>query len=173
VLESLEKSGLPVIAMPPSTSVTATGGQVSSWDLVPIQSALAAGLVPLINGDTIFDTHLGGTILSTEELFFHLARQLKPRRIALAGIETGVWADFPTCTRFIESITPDQFEQVTGRLRGSAAVDVTGGMLTKVQTMIELLEDIPGLEILIFSGLVPGNVNQALAGKVIGTRIST
>ena len=171
VVESLENAGLPVIAMPPSASVTAADGQVSKWDLAPMQSALAAGLMPLVNGDTIFDTHRGGTILSTEELFFHLARQLKPRRIVLAGIETGVWADFPTCSQLIENITPDGFEQVAGRLGGSSAVDVTGGMLTKVRTMLNLVEDVPGLEILIFSGMVPGNVSLALSGKETGTRI--
>ena len=173
VLETLEKAGLPVIAMPPSASVTAADGQVSNWDLTPIQSALAAGLIPMVNGDTIFDTQRGGTILSTEELFFHLARQLNPRRIALAGIETGVWADFPACSQLIETIIPDRFEQVAGQLGGSAAVDVTGGMLTKVRTMLELLRDVPDLEILIFSGLVPGNVSRALSGKEIGTRIRT
>ncbi len=173
VVESLAKAGLPVIAMPPSAAVTAAGGQVSNWDLSPLQSALAAGLIPLVNGDTIFDTRLGGTILSTEELFFYLARRLKPRRIALAGIETGVWADFPTRSRLIECITPDGLGQVADRLLGSSAVDVTGGMLSKVRTMLDLLADVPDLEILIFSGLVPGNVILALSGKEIGTRIRT
>ena len=173
VLDSLEKAGLPVIAMPPSASVTAANGRVLNWDLGPIQSALAAGLIPLVNGDTIFDIQRGGTILSTEELFFHLARQLNPRRIALAGIETGVWADFPTCSQLIETIIADRFEQVAGQLEGSTAIDVTGGMLTKVRTMLELLEDVPDLEILIFSGLVAGNVSQVLSGKEIGTRIRT
>lgn len=171
VIESLEKTGLPVIAIPPSAAVTAADGQVFHWDLQPIQAALASGLVPLINGDTIFDIHRGGTILSTEELFFHLARQLKPRRIALAGIETGVWQDYPTRSQLIESITPDNFKQFAGQLGGSAAVDVTGGMLSKVRTMLNLLEDVPELEILIFSGLIPGNVTQVLTGKGIGTRI--
>ena len=173
VVESLGEAGLPVIAMPPSAAVTAAGGQVARWDLAPMQSALAAGLIPLVNGDTIFDTHQGGTIFSTEELFFYLARQLKPRRIALAGIESGVWADFPIRSRLIECITPHGFEQVADRLQGSSVVDVTGGMLSKVRTMLDLLTDVPDLEILIFSGTVPGNVTLALNGIDIGTRIST
>ena len=173
VLENLKKADLPVIAMPPSASVIAADGKVAKWDLLPIQSALAAGLIPLVYGDAVFDNRRGGTILSTEELFFHLARQVKPTRIALSGIESGVWADFPTCSQLIETIQPDGFEQVAEQLAGSAAIDVTGGMLTKVQTMLNFLRDIPDLEILIFSGLVPGNVTQVLSGKVIGTRIRT
>ena len=171
VLDNLAGSGLPVIALPPSACVTATDGQVTAWDLAPLQSALTAGLVPLVNGDTVFDTHRGGTILSTEELFFHLARRLKPKRIALAGIEAGVWADYPARSQLIESIEPSRFEQVVGQLGGSSAVDVTGGMLSKVRTMLDLLVEVPGLEILIFSGLVPGNVSQVLSGSEIGTRI--
>ena len=50
-------------------------------------------------------------------------------------------------------------------------MDVTGGMLSKVRTMLDLLVEVPGLEILIFSGLVPGNVSQVLSGSEIGTRI--
>ena len=63
-------------------------------------------MIPLVNGDTIFDDQRGGTILSTEDLFIYLARQLHPERILLAGLEEGVWADYPACTQLIGEITP-------------------------------------------------------------------
>jgi isopentenyl phosphate kinase len=157
--------------MPPSAAVLARAGQVASWDLRPLQAALAAGLIPVVNGDVIFDEVLGGTILSTEELFLHLARRLQPRRILLVGIEPGVWADYPTCTRLVDQITPANFIQLAHLLGGSSAVDVTGGMLSKVRTMLELVEAQPGLETRIFSGLQSGAVVEALLGAQIGTRI--
>jgi isopentenyl phosphate kinase len=171
VVEALANAGLPVIAMPPSALVTAAHGKVAQWDLELLERALAAGLVPLINGDTIFDSALGGTILSTEELFEYLARQFHPDRILLAGIEEGVWADFPTCQELITRITPANYEQVAGRLGGSAAVDVTGGMLSKVKTMLTLVEELPGLEIRIFSGDLPGQTRAILGGAAGGTWI--
>ena len=171
VVNALSSAGLAVIAMPPSAAVLARAGQVASWDLGPLQAALAAGMIPLVNGDVVFDEVRGGTILSTEELFVHLAHQLKPRRILLAGIEPGVWADFPACTRLVDPITPLNFNHMAHALGGSASVDVTGGMLSKVQALLELVKVQPGLETAIFSGLHPGALKAALLGAHLGTRI--
>ena len=101
----------------------------------------------------------------------HLARQLHPRRILLAGIDAGVWADFPACTQLIPEITPQNWEVVAASLGGSAATDVTGGMQSKVRAMLALAAEIPGLEISIFSGDQPGNLVAALRGASLGTRI--
>lgn len=172
VLEALLAAGLPVIAFPPSAAVVSSAGQVLRWDLAPIQSALQAGLLPLVNGDVIFDDQLGGTILSTEDLFLHLARQLAPRRILLAGQEAGVWADFPACTRLIERITSGSFTTIRQQIGGSASVDVTGGMQQKVESMLALVAEIPGLETLIFSGATAGTLQTALLGARPGTTLA-
>jgi isopentenyl phosphate kinase len=171
VVEALETAGLPVIAFPPSAAVTARDGQALRWDLHPLRAALDAGLLPLVNGDTIFDEQRGGTILSTEDLFIYLARELRPRRILLAGREEGVWADYPACTHLVAEITPANYGIVAAQVGGSASVDVTGGMLEKVRTMLDLTGDLPGFEARIFSGLVPGLVRQALLGANPGTGI--
>lgn len=171
VLDALLAAGLPVIAMPPSASVIAENGVVQSWPLAPIQAALSHGLIPVINGDVIFDKSRGGTILSTEDLFLHLARTLKPQRIALAGLEDGVWEDYPACTRLIEVITPGSISMVSSHLGASAGVDVTGGMVQKVSSMVELVRELPGLETFIFSGEQPGLVQRVLLGLRAGTRI--
>jgi len=173
VIASLAEAGLPVVAFPPSAGVLARHRQVVRWDLEPLRAALSAGLLPVIQGDVIFDTYLGGTILSTEELFVYLARQLQPQRILLAGLEPGVWADFPACTRLIPSITPASFNQAAGRLAGSAAVDVTGGMLAKVQAMLDLVRELPELQVYIFSGQQPGLLQAALNGEPAGTCIKS
>jgi len=54
---------------------------------------------------------------------------------------------------------------------GSQAADVTGGMASKVGQMLALVEELPGLEVLIFSGLQPGMVPKALLGECEGTKI--
>ncbi len=126
---------------------------------------------PLIYGDVIFDTTRGGTILSTEELFFHLTPVLSPQRILIAGIESGVWQDYPTRTTLVKTINPSTFDEVAASLKGSQSVDVTGGMLAKVQSMVELAAAHPGLEVLIFSGRQPGTLTDALNGQYPGTCI--
>ncbi len=171
VIEALEAAGLPVIAFPPSAAVTTRDGQVEHWDLRPLRAALNAGLLPLVNGDTIFDEKRGGTILSTEDLFIYLAHFLQPGRILLAGREEGVWENYPACTQLIAEITPANFASVAAQIKGSASVDVTGGMLEKVQTMLDLTSELPGFEARIFSGRVPGLVKQVLLGATPGTGI--
>lgn len=172
VMESLHKAGLRAIALPPSSTVIASDGQVSLWDTTPIRMALAAGIVPVIFGDVVFDEVRGGTILSTENLFTYLVKALHPDRILLAGLEDAVWEDFPARTRKIDRITPQSFEEIKHGVGKSAAADVTGGMEAKVREMLDLVQNNPGLRIQIFSGTQPGNLVRTLMGELLGTEIS-
>jgi isopentenyl phosphate kinase len=172
VIEALNRAGLPAIAFPPSAAVTAADGHITAWDLAPLQSALDHHLLPVIQGDVAIDTIRGGTILSTEDLFCHLAGALRPERILLAGVEDGVWQDYPARTRLQTAIHPGSLAGASARLQGSAAVDVTGGMRAKVGSMLTLVDRYPGLEILIFSGVTPGLLKNALLGAAPGTKIS-
>jgi isopentenyl phosphate kinase len=171
VVDALAQAGLPAIPFQPSAGITARDGRVSSWDVTPLRLALEAGLLPVVYGDVIFDLQRGGTILSTEDLFDYLAEQLRPQQVLLAGLEQGVWADFPRCTHLVNEITTQNWEQVAPVLGGSAATDVTGGMDSKVQQGLALARAVPGLEVRIFSGVMPGMVERVLGGEAVGTVI--
>lgn len=171
VMDALREEGLPGVAFPPSAAVTTSDGTVQQWNVHPIRSALDRRLLPVLYGDVVFDETRGGTILSTEDLFAHLAAELQPKRILLAGIEPGVWADFPACTRLRQEITPGQDLALQG-IEGSAVVDVTGGMASKVGQSLDLVSRFPDLEVLIFSGDTPGAVREAILGASPGTRIA-
>jgi isopentenyl phosphate kinase len=139
--------------------------------LTPITSALGAGLLPVIYGDVVFDLARGGTIFSTEDLFTHLAAELGPRKLLLAGLEPGVWADYPACTKLVETITPLNYPEIAPALGGSSAIDVTGGMASKVELALRWVEVAEDLEVQIFSGEDQGAVHRALTGSKLGTRI--
>jgi isopentenyl phosphate kinase len=171
VVEALESANLPVIAFPPSSAIITQERQITHWNIAPLWQAMDHHLVPVINGDVIFDSRLGGTILSTEDLFYYLTSIFKPDRILLAGNEDGVWEDFPRRTKLIPSITPSNFPILADRLGGSTAVDVTGGMAHKVSSMLQLVEQNPDLKIQIFSGEVQNNLYRALMDESIGTLI--
>lgn len=170
VIEQCQAAGLPVIVFPPSASVLTDNHQVVRWELEPLTSALERGLLPLVFGDVVFDKTIGGTILSTEELFAHLAPILKPARILLAGIEAGVWADYPACTQLLPLLSGDNYQEDT--LQGSASVDVTGGMRSKVNLMMALCRQVPGLQAQIFSALEPNALADVILNADLGTRIS-
>jgi isopentenyl phosphate kinase len=171
VMDHLQAVGLPVIAFPPVSCVTADDGVLIEWNLTPVIQALGAGLIPVVHGDVAFDLRRGGTILSTEDLFTYLAIQLHPRRVLLAGLEPGVWVNYPQRLEIIPEINPDNISTALPALSGSAGTDVTGGMASKVRQSLDLAHQIPGLEVLIFSGEGPGNVRRALDGERLGTVI--
>jgi len=63
----------------------------------------------------------------------------------LAGIEPGVWEDYPQRSRIISEITPSNYDCYFTALKGSQVVDVTGGMASKVTQNLELIKEVPGL----------------------------
>ena len=169
VMEALRAAGIPSVALAPISAVTSREVRVARWDLTPLRSALEAGLLPVIYGDVIFDEARGGTILSTEDLFAHLARELRPNRILLAGLEAGVWEDFPARTRLVSEIHLQSYEAMRAGIGASASVDVTGGMAAKVEQVFGLVQQVPGLTAQIFSAEERGNLARALAGERVGT----
>jgi len=174
VITTLIRSGLPVIAFPPSASIITRNTHIQSWDISPIQAALSHNLVPVVYGDVIFDMDRGGTILSTEAIFQYLAGAIHPHAVLLAGLDKGVYQDPDHPEEIISHITPSTINAVLPALSASQSIDVTGGMLSKVKLMVSLIEDHPSLKVRIFSGLRPGNLYQALVAKntPIGTLIS-
>jgi len=165
VTDTFLAEGVPVVALPPSASARCRDGELLELATQPIQTALAHGLVPLVHGDVAFDETREMTIVSTEMVFANLAPHLQPTRILLAGIVDGVFTADPlrdASAQLIHEITPQTFPRVESQLRESYGVDVTGGMLTKVKTMLTLIERVPGLRVHIISALRAGIIERAL-----------
>lgn len=171
VMDRLVTSGVKAVSISPFSSVQAENCSITNWDISILSDCLFQRMVPVIYGDVILDRRLGGTILSTEELFAYLAPRLHPAKILLSGLEEGVWKDFPQKTQLINEINPDGITALQAEIRGSGSLDVTGGMFTKVQSMITLIKHLPALEVQIFSGVTPGNIYSSLLGEIKGTLI--
>lgn len=171
-IQHLISAGLPVIAFPPSANVIARKARVLSWSIEPISQALSHNLIPVVQGDVIFDEILGGTIFSTEQVFSFLSKTLHPSRILLAGQDAGVYQDPQIKTEIIPRITPRNLNEILPSLSGTEAADVTGGMASKIRWMLSLVESQPELQIQVFSGAEPGQVRKALLGEEFGTQIT-
>jgi isopentenyl phosphate kinase len=169
VIESLLKVGLPAISLHPSSSLVSNNRKVTSHNALTMRKALDANLLPVVHGDVAFDESLGGTILSTEDVFAFLVDQFSPTRILLAGIEAGVWADFPARTTLVKQIHLSDYEKMRAGIGGSASTDVTGGMKAKVEEMLELVKKNKGLSVQIFSAEESGYLTRALNGENVGT----
>jgi isopentenyl phosphate kinase len=170
VLKTLRSAGLPVMSFQPSASAQCEDGKIVSMDITPIASALEHGIVPLVYGDVAFDSKRSGTIISTETVFFYLAKKLCPDRIMLLGEVEGV---YDHNEQIIPHIHSGSIEAVAAVLGGSHGTDVTGGMNSKVRHMLSLAKSLPGLEIRIFGGTTPGQIEAALKGETApGTLIT-
>jgi isopentenyl phosphate kinase len=168
--------GVPVVAMQPSASARCRDGELVELATGPLRTALAHNLVPLVHGDVAFDETREMTIASTEMIFVYLASILKPTRIILAGVVEGVFTGDPlqdASAQLIREITPANFAAIESRLRGSHGVDVTGGMIAKVRSMVALVQREPMLRVHIVSAMRDGLIERMLvqedfdAGTVI------
>ncbi|NDJ36985.1 MAG: uridylate kinase [Chloroflexi bacterium] len=162
VLDAWLEAGVPVLGVSPSASARCSDGSLEAMDHTVLETAVANGLIGVTHGDVAFDVVRGGTIVSTEAVFVYLAKRLNPDRILLAGDYPGVIDADGTV---IEAIHPENRGQYAAALGGSGAVDVTGGMAAKVDTMLDLCAAQPGLRVRIFSGRQAGRINAALTDE--------
>jgi isopentenyl phosphate kinase len=173
VMQALINASVPAISFPPSSSLISNDRKVIHHNVLTIRKSFDAGILPVVHGDVAFDETRGGTILSTEDVFTFLVDQFSPSRILLAGIEAGVWADFPARTRLVKQIQIEDYEKTQAGIGGSASTDVTGGMKAKVEEMLALIQKNHGLTVQIFSAEENGHLTRALNGENVGTLLTS
>ena len=164
---------VPVVSLPPSVSARCTDGKLVYLDTITLHSHLRNGLVPLVHGDVALDAVRGATIVSTEDVFAYLASEVEPDRVLLAGEVAGVFPTAQMAGEVIPLITPSNLEKFAPALGGSHGVDVTGGMLAKVQQMIDWVRAMPRTSARIFSAAETGTLQRVLVNPraSIGTEI--
>jgi isopentenyl phosphate kinase len=165
VADAFLAAGVPVWSLQPSALARCRAGVLISMAMDHVEQALAHGLVPLLYGDVALDESQGGTIVSTEQIFAYLARQLCPTRMILVGVVDGVFEGDPLhdpSVRPVPEISAENWATVQVALGGSHAPDVTGGMLAKVEEMMDLLRDLPELTVHLLSGERAGALEAVL-----------
>jgi len=168
VVDELLKVGLPALTFQPSASLQSGGGKITDWQTTTLRQALHYGLLPVIHGDVAFDSAQGSSIVSTESLFTYLILKASfiPKQIILVGEDAVYTADprLDQAAQRIPRISSSNIATVLGQAGGSHAVDVTGGMQTKLATMWQLVEAIPSLTVQLI-GTKPGPLYQVLCGE--------
>jgi len=177
VTQVLLEAGLPVWSIQPSVALRCTDGVITAGPEQAVQRAMARGLIPLIHGDVALDCMRGGTIVSTEEIFEWLATSLQPKRLILIGEVDGIYTADPlldSMAQQIPLITPETMRTIADKLGASHGVDVTGGMVAKVERSLAMVQHHDSLqEVLICSGLIKDQLLTTLLEpeRNIGTRI--
>ncbi len=176
VVDTLIEAGIPAMSLQPSASLQSNEGAIATWHTNTIAQALRYGLVPVVYGDVALDAIQGCAIISTEMLLSYLAlyTELTPNRMIIVG-EDAVYTGDPHMEPDAEPvrlISSDNIEEMLHHTSCSHATDVTGGMRSKVESMWNLVQAIPNLQIFLI-GTTPGLLSAILTGKPIdeGTRI--
>lgn len=133
-----------------------------------IKLMLENGFVPVLHGDVVMDLELGACVLSGDQIVPYLAKELKIARLGLGSAEEGV---LDKNGKPVPEITPETFENFKHYIRGSESTDVTGGMLGKVQELLELSKT-SCITSHIFNAGKENNIYRFLDGESIGTKIS-
>ncbi len=169
VMDELWQAGLNVISFPPSAAAYSNDHTEIQWDLQPLKSALEHDLLPVVFGDVVLDSQMGGTILSTEEILAFLCLHLPIEKILIASVEKGVWKNAEHPENIFPVLTPALFHQYKTTIGNSDAPDVTGGMRSKVEVLFSIIEKHPSIQASIFCGAEQGNLLKVLGGTDIGT----
>ena len=172
VIKEFVSQKLPVFPFSPASFLISDTKVYTKSYIDPIKIALQIGSIPVVHGDVIFDKKIGCTFFSTEKVLSILAKELlKNYKIRIIYV-TNVDGVYDEKGKTIPVITDKNFKSLKSSIIGASGVDVTGGMLHKVEESLKLAKE-TGIETLIINGNSPGLLKDAVLGrKVLSTLIS-
>jgi isopentenyl phosphate kinase len=170
ILQLCAEEGLFPITVQPSAIAMARNGRLSFMDTRSIRFLLDSDQIPLIHGDIVLDEKFDFTIASTEDQIQKLSEYIFFQRVVLITDVPGV---FDAEGKVIREINRSNFSQIIDHLGGSAGLDVTGGMRSKVEQIFRLVQDNPSVQAQIISGdAEAGSIAKAIQGENrVGTLI--
>lgn len=155
------------VSIQPSACCLTKDGEIQEFYFGSLRRLLDLNVLPVVYGDVALDIKKGCSILSTETILAYLAEKLGGRKFILCGITDGVLDENG---KTIPKITPANFSEIKKHLGASNGIDVTGGMLHKVEEVVKLAQK--GVVSVIINGNKPSFLKNALLGqKVTGTVI--
>ncbi|WP_298523488.1 isopentenyl phosphate kinase [uncultured Methanobrevibacter sp.] len=171
ICEAFIEEGLPVVAIPASSFMTASGKRITEGNLEFFNKYLDKGFIPVIYGDVVLDSELEICVISGDQLIQYLAVNLSADRVILGTDVDGVYNKNPKTHD--DAIFFDRFSSLEDldTLEGTTNVDVTGGMIGKIKELLYLAD--LGIESKIINAEIKDNIFKVLEGEEVkGTVIS-
>lgn len=173
IVESLINHNIPAVEVQPSSCVVTKAGRIQIIEDRPLRKMLEMGFVPVLYGDTVFDSETGFDILSGDQLVSSLAINLNAHRIVVGVDVNGLYTGDPktdSAARLIRHVTLEELKKLEHRIEGSKVTDVTGGMLGKIFELKPAVEQ--GIQTIIVNATESNRVYKALKDEeVVGTVI--
>ncbi len=168
VMEALLSSEVPAASLPPR-SICFFRGKLPECFVDAVKELVSKGVTPVLFGDVI-PSSTGFEVISGDMLVWELVKELGIKEVVFATDVNGIYTDDPKKNpkaKLLKEVRAD--EVLREAIEGEVTSSVTGGALEKVKVAVEL--GIKGVKASVINGLVPGNLYNALRGKVEGTVI--
>jgi isopentenyl phosphate kinase len=168
VMDALVWHSIPAFSVTPSCCVVTENGRIKFFEDAVLKMLLKMGFVPVLYGDATLDEKLGFTVLSGDQIVSYLARKFGAGKIVI-GVDTdGLYDADPKVAenaKLYSRLTLSELEKVKGKLGGSTAADVTGGMVGKIAELVPAVEQ--GIPVVIVNAAKPNRVYKALMGEAV------
>ncbi len=132
VVSALIKNGAPAISVPPAMVLTLKDRRISSFNTKILDDYLRSGYLPVLYGDMVPDSILGGYPCSGDQIVAYLGKGAD--MVVLATDVDGVLDDKGNA---VPLVTTANFQEISRHLRQTAN-DVTGGMKGKIGELLGL-----------------------------------
>lgn len=172
VMDCFIEIGIPAVSFRPMSFFSSRNGELIEQFLLPIETALQQGLIPVVYGDVIWDSVWKSTIFSGETTLSLLASSFIQKGILVKEViefcNTNGVLDSEKST--IPEIVPKTWETYKSELFQMNSPDVTGGMRHKIEEGLSLAEK--GIPTRIINGLDITQIENTLLKKMsVGTVI--
>jgi isopentenyl phosphate kinase len=173
IAATLGRAGLPAIPLQPSAVAVMEDGKLRRLDLTVLRGLLEAGMIPVLFGTPAWDRKRACSILSGDVLAPYLVHRLGFDFVVHATDVDGVYDADPHADPDAQPfpvVNRKTWLLVRRALRRSAAIDVTGGMLSKAGELVRWAKR--GVRGRIVDANAPGRVRDALRGRSVGTLVT-
>ena len=154
ILNITRKARLNAISLPPRAFVTMERGNILSFDIEIIKKLVEKKITPVLFGDVAIDTYWNFSIISGDDIIFHLAKNLKPEKVIFVSDIDGVYGKNK---KLILDLNDIDSKDIVAWKKGS---DATGGILKKIEVMQNLAK------CNIHGSLINGKVKNRLLGAL-------
>jgi isopentenyl phosphate kinase len=163
IVDILIKSGINAISYQTSASTVMKNNKIQSINVEPLKNMIKLGLMPVMYGDVVTDNakkKFG--ITSGDMIIEYLTRKFNVKRVFFLSDVDGIYTADPKKDKnanHISKINRNNLKEVEKMLSGSGGIDVTGGMVHKIEHVMWIAKRGTPVEI-----LKPSQLSKALKG---------
>jgi isopentenyl phosphate kinase len=160
---------LPVNLMHSSSFCVNKNINISDSFLNAVKGFMSIGMIPLIGGDMLYDTKMGFSVGSGDQLLVLVANQFSADRVVFISDVDGVYTDDPKHnpeSTLIRTISLENLSNIIEKTRDNPLKDVSGAMKGKLQAIMSLKDKITnGTKVMLMSMKQMGNLKSILNSK--------